>query len=59
MAAFHDVCIHSCLQVPALLEFLPALLLMMNYFMKLSGKNSFLLLLHLIMVAHLTNSHPK
>ena len=34
-ATLHGLCISSCLQVPALCEFLPSLLLMMNCYMEL------------------------
>jgi len=38
--SFHDLCITSYLQVPAVFEFVPSLLLMMDYYIELCTKQT-------------------
>ena len=58
-APLHGLCISACLQVPALLEFLPSLLLTMDCYMELSEINPFLSKLPLAVVFHHSYSNPK
>ena len=57
----HGLYISFCHQVPALREFLPSLLLVMNYYMELnmSKINPFFSKLLLVMVLYCSNSNPN